>query len=30
VAPDGEEEIVFGTTPGFVLVQGPNRRVSPR
>jgi len=30
VAPDGEEVIVFGTTPGFVLVQGPNRRVSPR
>jgi hypothetical protein len=30
VAPNGEEVIVFGTTPGFVLVQGPNRRVSPR
>ena len=30
VAPDGEEVIVFGTTPGVVLVQGPNRRVSPR
>jgi len=23
--PDGEEVIVFGTTPGVVLVQGPNR-----
>jgi len=30
VAPDGEEVIVFGTAPGVVLVQGPNRRVSPR
>ena len=30
VAPDGDEVIVFGTTPGVVLVQGPNRRVSPR
>ena len=30
VAPNGEEVIVFGTTPGFVLVQGPNRRVSPK
>jgi hypothetical protein len=30
VAPDGEEVIVFGTTPGVVLVQGPNRRVSPK
>jgi hypothetical protein len=28
VAPDGEELIVIGTTPGFVLVQGPNKRVS--
>jgi len=28
VAPDGEEVIVIGTTPGFVLVQGPNKRVS--
>ena len=30
VAPDGDEVIVFGTTPGVVLVQGPNRRVSPK
>ena len=30
VAPDGEELIVFGTMRGFVLVQGPNRRVSPK
>jgi hypothetical protein len=30
VAPDGEEVIVIGTTPGFVLVQGPNKRVSPK
>ena len=30
VAPGGEEVIVFGTTPGVVLVQGPNRRVSPK
>jgi hypothetical protein len=28
IAPDGEELIVIGTDPGFVLVQGPNRRVS--
>jgi hypothetical protein len=28
ISPDGEELIVIGTTPGFVLVQGPNRRVS--
>ena len=28
VAPNGEELIVIGTTPGVVLVQGPNRRVS--
>jgi hypothetical protein len=28
VAPDGEELIVIGTDPGFVLVQGPNRRLS--
>jgi hypothetical protein len=28
IAPTGEELIVIGTTPGFVLVQGPNRRVS--
>ncbi len=30
VAPDGEEVIVIGTAPGFVLVQGPNKRVSPK
>jgi hypothetical protein len=30
VAPRGEELIVIGTTPGFVLVQGPNRRVSEK
>jgi len=30
VAPEGEEVIVLGTTPGFVLVQGPSRRVSGR
>jgi len=30
VAPHGEELIVIGTTPGFVLVQGPNRRVSEK
>jgi hypothetical protein len=29
VAPTGEELSVIGTTPGFVLVQGQNRRVSP-
>jgi hypothetical protein len=28
IAPDGAELIVIGTDPGFVLVQGPNRRVS--
>ena len=28
IAPDGEELIVIGTDQGFVLVQGPNRRVS--
>jgi hypothetical protein len=28
IAPTGEELIVIGTEPGFVLVQGPNRRVS--
>ena len=28
VAPNGEELVVIGTTPGVVLVQGPNRRVS--
>ena len=30
VAPNGEELIVIGTKPGFVLVQGPNRRVSEK
>jgi hypothetical protein len=30
IAPSGEELIVIGTTPGFVLVQGPNRRVSDK
>src|SRR5262245_55301584 len=30
VAPDGGEVIVIGLTPGFTLVQGPNRRVSPK
>jgi len=30
VAPDGDEVIVIGLTPGFTLVQGPNKRVSPR
>jgi len=30
IAPTGAELIVIGTTPGFVLVQGPNRRVSPK
>ena len=28
IAPNGEELIVIGTTPGSVSVQGPNRRVS--
>jgi hypothetical protein len=28
VAPDGQELVVIGTTSGFVLVQGPSRRVS--
>ena len=28
IAPNGAELIVLGTTPGFVLVQGPSRRVS--
>ena len=28
IAPDGGELIVIGTDPGFVLVQGPNRRVA--
>ena len=30
IAPRGEELIVIGTKPGFVLVQGPNRRVSQK
>ena len=30
IAPRGEELIVIGTTPGFVMVQGPNRRVSEK
>ena len=30
VALNGEEVIVLGSTPGFVLVQGPHRRVSSR
>src|SRR5262245_11152665 len=30
IAPNGEELIVVGKTPGFVLVQGPSRRVSPK
>jgi len=30
IAPGGEELIVIGTKPGFVLVQGPNRRVSQK
>ena len=28
IAPDGGEVMVLGTTPGFVLVQGPSKRVS--
>jgi hypothetical protein len=28
IAPHGEELMVIGTTPGSILVQGPNRRVS--
>jgi hypothetical protein len=28
IAPHGEELMVIGTSPGSVLVQGPNRRVS--
>jgi hypothetical protein len=28
IAPNGEELIVIGTAPSFVLVQGPNRRVA--
>jgi hypothetical protein len=28
IAPDGDELMIIGTTPGFVLVQGPSRRVS--
>jgi hypothetical protein len=30
IAPRGEELIVIATKPGFVLVQGPNRRVSEK
>ena len=30
IAPRGVELIVIGTKPGFVLVQGPNRRVSQK
>jgi hypothetical protein len=30
VAPNGEELVVIGTDPGYVLVQGPSRRVSPK
>ena len=30
IAPSGEELIVIGTKPGFVLVQGPSRRVSEK
>jgi hypothetical protein len=30
VAPHGEELMVIGTAPGFALVQGPSRRVSPK
>ena len=30
IAPNGAELIVIGTDPGYVLVQGPNRRVSDR
>jgi hypothetical protein len=30
IAPNGEELTVIGTTPGFILVQGPNRRVSSK
>ena len=30
ISPDGEELMVIGTDPGFVLVQGPNRRVSDK
>jgi hypothetical protein len=30
IAPNGAELIVIATTPGYVLVQGPNKRVSPK
>ena len=30
VAPDGDETIVIGLTPGFALEQGPSKRVSHR
>ena len=30
IAPGGEELIFIATTPGFVSVQGPNRRVSDK
>ena len=30
ISPDGEELMVIGTDPGFVLVQGPSRRVSDK
>jgi hypothetical protein len=30
VDPNGDEVIVIGLTPGFSLVQGPNKRVSRR
>ena len=30
IAPRGDELIVIGTRPGFVLVQGPSRRVSEK
>jgi len=30
IAPTGAELMVIGTSPGSVLVQGPNRRVSPK
>ena len=30
VSPDGSELMVVGGTPGFALVQGPSRRVSPK
>jgi hypothetical protein len=30
IAPSGKEFITIGTDPGSILVQGPNRRVSPK